>query len=59
MKRISHIDANIALSIILILMVSLLTMNIGYIEYKSLIGEEIIGYYPISKVLAGLFAGMS
>jgi heterodisulfide reductase subunit C len=59
MKRISHIDANIALSIILILMVSLLTMNIGYIEYKSLIGEEIIGYYPISRVLSGLFAGMS
>jgi len=59
MKRISHIDANIALSIILILMISLLTMNIGYVEYKSSIGEEIIGAYPISKVLAALFTGMS
>jgi len=29
MKKISHIDANIALSIILLLMVSLLTMNTG------------------------------
>lgn len=58
MKKISHIDANIALSIILILVISLLTMNIGYIEYKALIGEEIIGFYPISKVLGGLFAGM-
>ncbi|MFA5818233.1 MAG: (Fe-S)-binding protein [Bacteroidales bacterium] len=58
MKKISHIDANIALSIILILMISLLAMNIGYIEYKALIGEEIIGFYPISKVLGGLFAGM-
>ncbi|MEI8226485.1 MAG: (Fe-S)-binding protein [Bacteroidota bacterium] len=58
MEKISHIDANIALSIILILVISLLTMNIGYIEYKALIGEEIIGFYPISKVLGGLFAGM-
>lgn len=58
MKKISHIDANIALSIILILMVSLLTMNIGYIEYKSLTGEEIVGFYPVSRVLAGLFPGM-
>jgi len=58
MKKISHIDANIALSIILILVISLLVMNIGYIEYKALIGEEIIGFYPISKVLGGLFAGM-
>jgi heterodisulfide reductase subunit C len=59
MKKSSHIDANIALSIILVLMLSLLTMNIGYVEYKSLLGEEIIGYYPISNVLGGLFAGMS
>lgn len=59
MKSASHIDANIALSIILILMLSLLTMNIGYIEYKSLVGEEIIGMYPISKVLGSLFSGMS
>jgi heterodisulfide reductase subunit C len=57
MKKISHIDANIALSIILILMISLLTMNSGYVEYKSLMGEEIVGLYPIGKVLAGFFAG--
>ena len=47
MKKRSHIDANIALSIILILMVSLLAMNTGYIEYKSLMGEKIVGIYPI------------
>jgi len=58
MKKISHIDANIALSIILILMISLLTMNTGYIEYKSLMGEEIVGLYPISTMLAGFFTGM-
>ena len=34
MKKISHIDANIALSIILLLMLSLLSMNIGYVKYK-------------------------
>ena len=59
MKKISHIDANIALSIILILMISLLTMNIGYVEYKSLTGGEVIGSYPISRVLSVLFSGMS
>lgn len=57
MKKISHIDANIALSIILILMSSLLTMNIGYIEYKSLMGEPTIGLYPVSTVIAGYLTG--
>ena len=57
MKRISHIDANIALSIILLLMISLLAMNTGYVEYKSLIKEDIVGFYPISTFFAGLFSG--
>jgi heterodisulfide reductase subunit C len=59
MKPITHIDANIALSIILLLMLSLLTMNIGYVGNISLTGEEMIGYYPISNVLVKLFSGMS
>lgn len=59
MKKISHIDANIALSIILLLMISLLAMNIGYVEYKTLSGGEILGYYPISLVIGKLFSGMS
>ncbi|MBA4323096.1 MAG: hypothetical protein C0408_09800, partial [Odoribacter sp.] len=59
MKKISHLDANIALAIILLLMISLLVMNIGYLEYKTLLGEEIIGYYPISNVIGGIFKGMS
>jgi heterodisulfide reductase subunit C len=59
MKKSTHIDANIALSIILILMISLLTMNIGYVGYKSLSGEVITGYFPVSQVLEGLFAGMT
>jgi heterodisulfide reductase subunit C len=59
MKKISHIDANIALSIILLLMLSLLGMNIGYVEYKTLSGEVIKGVYPVSTLLAPLFANLS
>jgi heterodisulfide reductase subunit C len=59
MKNISHIDANIALSIILLLMLSLLGMNIGYVEYKTLTGESIKGIYPVSTLIAPLFANLS
>ncbi len=57
MNKSSHIDANIALSIILLLMISLLTMNIGYVEYKSLMGEQIVGLFPVSTMFAGLING--
>ena len=40
-------------------MISLLTMNIGYLGHQALTGEAVVGYYPVSKVLSGLFAGMS
>ena len=59
MNKITHIDANIALSIILLLMISLLGMNIGYVEYKRLMGETIIGVYPVSNIVSGMFSGMS
>jgi len=59
MKRLSHIDANIALSIILLLMVSLLSMNTGYVKYKSLSGEEIAGIYPIADLLKGIISSSS
>lgn len=59
MKRISHVDANIALSIILLLMLSLLGMNIGYIEYNTLAGEAIKGVYPVSSLLVPLFSNLS
>jgi heterodisulfide reductase subunit C/nitrate reductase gamma subunit len=55
MKKISHVDANIALSIILLLMVSLLGMNTGYVGGKNLSGEEIKGVYPVSTFLSHLF----
>jgi heterodisulfide reductase subunit C len=53
MKKSTHIDANIALSIILLLMISLLSMNTGYIEYKSITGELEFGLFPVSSVIAG------
>ena len=59
MKRISHIDANIALSIILLLMLSLLSMNIGYVKYMSVNGGAIAGVYPVSSFIAGLISSNS
>ena len=59
MKSISHIDANIALTLILLLMLSLLGLNIGYIEYKKLAGEAIKGVYPLSSLFAPLFSKFS
>jgi heterodisulfide reductase subunit C/nitrate reductase gamma subunit len=59
MKKISHIDANIALSIILFLMISLLGMNTGYVGFKSATGQVMSGVYPVSSVLSGLLSGFS
>jgi heterodisulfide reductase subunit C/nitrate reductase gamma subunit len=53
MKHISHLDANIALSIILLLMLSLLGMNTYYLLDAAGSGHEIVGVYPVSQVLAG------
>lgn len=58
MKHKSHIDANIALSIILFLMISLLGMNTFYVAEKIQAGEAIIGVYPVSQIFAGWFSGM-
>jgi len=55
MQRISHIDANIALTLILILMVTLIGMNTFYIRAMTSEGIQVYGYYPISKLLSGLF----
>lgn len=55
----SHYDANIALSIILFLMISLLGMNTFYVAEKINTGEAILGLYPVSQYLAVFFSGMS
>ena len=56
MKKRSHIDANISLTLILFLMISLLAMNTGYIGYSTSAGVQIHGIYPVSLVLSGLFS---
>lgn len=52
MKHISHIDANIALTMILILMISLLGMNTFYIHTVQQAGGELQGTFPVSNWLA-------
>jgi Fe-S oxidoreductase/nitrate reductase gamma subunit len=59
MKRRSHIDAAVALSLILLLMISLLMMNAGYVGNKHASGEEIKGLYPVASVISGLMHGVS
>ena len=60
MNKSTHIDANIALTMILLLMISLLSMNMSYIEYQDLRSEAIEGVFPVSKILGGiLYAGLS
>jgi Fe-S oxidoreductase len=54
MKHISHLDANIALTMILLLMVSLLGMNTFYILEATSRGHAVVGVYPVSQVLAGM-----
>jgi heterodisulfide reductase subunit C len=56
MNKLTHIDANIALSIILLLMVSLLSMNTGYVEYKAITGDSVVGLFPISSIIAGFIS---
>jgi Fe-S oxidoreductase len=58
MKHKSHLDANIALSLIGLLMVSLLGMNTFYVLYSNSIGHAIEGVYPVSEYFAGLFGAL-
>ncbi len=56
-KKISKVDANIALTMILLLMASLLGMNIGYVAEHA---GDLRGVYPVSQKLADVItAGMS
>jgi heterodisulfide reductase subunit C/nitrate reductase gamma subunit len=54
----THIDANVALSMIFLLMVSLLGMNSAYYANKTFSAETIAGVYPISSWLSHIFTGM-
>jgi len=59
MKKVSHLDANIALTLILLLMVSLLGMNTFYLLDASLAGHDIKGLFPVSRYLAAAFPAIS
>lgn len=58
MKPVSKADANLALTIILVLMISLLGMNMGYLLWADSVNEHILGYYPVSEWLASYLIGM-
>lgn len=57
MKHKSHQDANFALSLILLLMISLLGMNIAYLDSMEFRNELPAGLFPVSSLFAGLFSG--
>lgn len=59
MKPSTHIDANIALSMILFLMLSLMGMNAAYVGYQNLAGHELTGVYPVGQWIAPVFIGLS
>jgi Fe-S oxidoreductase len=59
MKAKSHIDAGISLSLIMLLMISLLCMNIGYVGYKHRFGETLYGVYPLSNIITNNLKGFS
>ena len=52
MKHISHLDANVALTMILFLMLSLLGMNTFYIQSATQAGHEVVGLFPVSNMFA-------
>jgi heterodisulfide reductase subunit C len=57
MNKRSHTDANISLTLILLLMISLMTMNMGYVGYHKLIGASGVGVYPVAGILVNFFPG--
>jgi Fe-S oxidoreductase/nitrate reductase gamma subunit len=59
MKKRSHRDANISLTLILLLMISLLLMNTGYIGNKLSSGSNFAGIFPVSSLIAQLLSGLS
>lgn len=59
MKKRSHTDANISLSLILLLMISLLAMNIGYLGYHKFAGDANPGIYPVGKILITFLPAIS
>ena len=59
MKPVSKMDANLALVLIFLLMVSLTGMNIDYLLWVHATGETVHGIYPVSSFIASSFIGTS
>lgn len=57
MKEESHKDASFALTMILLLMISLLGMNAFYVALMKVEGSAVHGVYPVSDLIASLFSG--
>lgn len=55
MKKSSHIDAIIALTLILLLMISLLGMNSAYYAHSIKTGHEMSGFFPASSIISGVY----
>ena len=55
----SHRDANVALTLILLLMVSLLGINSFYYQWTVVSSGDLSGVFPVSQYIAGLFSGLS
>jgi heterodisulfide reductase subunit C/nitrate reductase gamma subunit len=58
MQHWSHVDANIALGLILFLMISLLGMNTFYFLDTAKSGHVVYGSFPVSGVLSGWFTDL-
>jgi len=59
MKPVSHIDATIALSLILLLMISLLGMNTAYLSLQNALKQPIQVIYPVSRLFTSYLDGYS
>ena len=59
MNRVSHIDAKVALSLILLLMLTLLGINTSYVAHQTAMNLPIYGFFPVSNHLTGLVSGLS
>lgn len=59
MNKRSHTDANISLTLILLLMISLMAMNMGYLGYHILLGTSGEGVFPVARMLVNLFPALS
>jgi heterodisulfide reductase subunit C len=59
MKRRSHTDANISLTLILLLMISLMAMNVGFIGYHETTGGSNDSIYPVGRILITFFPVIS